>query len=120
MNTLLERMGGASAVMDSLDGLSRRMVADETIAPFFEGIDAQVWTEKLYDFLGRTLEATEYDAGRLRTSHQRLVDAGLSDIHFDLTMGYLREALVEAAVPADCVDEVVNLFESTRNDVLCK
>lgn len=120
MNTLLERMGGASAVMDSLDGLSRRMVSDATLAPFFEGVDAQVWTEKLYDFLGRTLEASEYDSARLRTSHQRLVDAGLGDAHFDLTILYLREALDEVGVPEDCVEEVVVLFESTRKDVLCQ
>lgn len=120
MSTLLERMGGASAVMDSLDGLNRRMVADETLAPFFEGIDGQVWVDKLYDFLGRTLEASEYDAQRLRSSHRKLVDAGLSDVHFDLTMEYLREALIEAGVPDDCLDEVNALFESTRADVLCK
>ncbi len=120
MSTLLERMGGASAVMDALDGLSRRMVADETLAPFFAGVDAQVWTEKLYDFLGRTLEASEYDAVSLRRSHQRLVDAGLGDAHFDLTLEYLREALAEVGVTDDCVEEVIPLFESTRNDVLCK
>lgn len=120
MSTLLERMGGASAVMDVLDGLSRRMIDDETLAPFFDGVDAQVWTDKLYDFLGRTLEATEYDAQRLRTSHQRLVNAGLGDAQFDLTMEYLRDSLAEVDVPEDCVDEVLDLFESTRKDVLCK
>jgi truncated hemoglobin YjbI len=120
METLLERMGGASAVIDAIEGLHDRMLADDTLTPFLEGIDADVWSAKQFDFLGRMLEASEYDAQRLRVSHQRLVDAGLGDAHFDRTMEYLREALVDAEVPADCLDEVIAAFESTRADILCK
>lgn len=120
METLLERMGGASAVIDSIEGLHDRMLADERLTPFLEGVDADVWSAKQYDFLGRMLEASEYDAERLRASHQRLVDDGLGDEHFDLTMGYLREAMVDAEVPEDCLDEVIAAFESTRVDILCR
>lgn len=120
METLLERMGGASAVIDAIEGLHDRMLVDDTLTPFLEGVDADVWSAKQFDFLGRMLDASDYDAQRLRVSHQRLVDAGLSDEHFDRTMDYLREALVDAEVPADCRDEVLAAFESTRADILCK
>lgn len=120
MRTLLERMGGASVVMDSIDGLHERMAADESLAPFLEGVDGEVWTSKMFDFLGRTLEASEYDGQRLRASHQRLVNEGLGDLHFDRTLEHLRASMVEAEVPDDCIEEVLVVFESTRDDVLCK
>lgn len=120
METLLERMGGASAVIDAIEGLHDRMLGDDTLTPFLEGVDMDVWTAKQYDFLGRMLEASEYDGQRLRVSHQRLVDAGLGDAEFDRTLEHLREALVDAEVPQDCLDEVIAAFESTRSDILCK
>ena len=120
METLLERMGGASAVIDAIEGLHDRMLVDDTLTPFLEGIDPDVWTAKQFDFLGRMLEASEYDGERLRVTHQRLVDAGLGDEQFDRTLEYLRAALVDAEVPADCLDEVIAAFESTRADILCK
>ena len=120
MDTLLVRMGGASAVIEAIEGLHDRMLIDDTLTPFLEGIDAEVWTAKQFDFLGRMLEASEYDGERLRVTHQRLVDAGLGDAQFDQTLEYLREALVEADVPSDCIDEVIAAFESTRADILCR
>ncbi|MCZ7631376.1 MAG: hypothetical protein M5U19_21025 [Microthrixaceae bacterium] len=88
--------------------------------PSWKGVDTEVWSAKQYDFLGRMLEASEYDGQRLRVSHQRLVDAGLADVHFDRTMEYLRESLVDAQVPGEYLDEVLAAFESTRADILCK
>ncbi len=120
MTTLLERMGGASAVIDAIEALHDRMLADDTLAPFLEGVDAEVWTHKQFDFLGRMLEASDYDPMRLRAVHQRLVDDGLGDTHFDRTMQHLRDALVTSEVPEDCVDEVLEAFESTRVDILCR
>ncbi len=120
METLLERMGGASAVIETLEGLHGRMQADGELAPFLEGIDLEVWAGKQFDFLGRVLGASEYDGPRLRASHKRLVEHGLSDRHFDATLGYLRAAMADAEVPSDCIDEVIEVFESTRADVLCR
>lgn len=120
MKTLLERMGGASAVMDAVEGLHDRMLADESLTPFLEDVDPGVWTAKLYDFLGRMLDASEYDSDTLRSAHQRLVDQGLGDAHFDATLTHLRAALGAAEVPEECFDEVIAAFEQTRRDVLCK
>jgi len=120
MKTLLERMGGASAVIDTLEGLHDRMLADDTLAPFLEGVDVEVWTSKQFDFLGRVLDASEYDSAMLRRAHQRLVDQGLDDVHFDATLEHLRAALKDAEVPDDCIPEVTEVFESTRRDILCR
>lgn len=117
--TLLERMGGASTVIDTIEGLHARMAEDNDLSRFIEGVDPEVWTGKLFDFLGRMLGASEYDGGRLRRAHQRLVDGGLDDSHFDATLDYLRAAMVQAGVPDSCLDEVITAFESTRSDVLC-
>lgn len=118
--TLLERMGGASAVLDTLELFYDAMFADELIAPFLERADRQVLLEKQYDFLGRMLDASEYDGATLRAAHRQLVADGLGDEHFDAFLAHLRVALVDAEVPADCIDDVVDAFEATRADVLCK
>jgi len=118
--TLLERMGGASAVIDTLDALYERLLQDELLVPFLEGIDVQVLRDKQYDFLGRMLDASEYDSARLRQAHQGLVDQGLSDAHIDAWLDHMRVALAGAEVPEDCIDEVIAAFEATRDDVLCR
>lgn len=118
--TLLERIGGASAVLDALEIFYDRLFDDDLLAPFLEGVDPQVLLEKQYDFLGRMLEASEYDANRLRGAHQALVDRGLGDPHFDAYLAHLRVALAGAEVPEDCIDEVIAAFEATRDDVLCR
>lgn len=119
--TLLERMGGASAVIDVLEAFYDAMFVDPLMAPFLERADREVLLEKQYDFLGRMLDASEYDGSRLRAAHQELVDQGLGDVHFDALLVHLRAALVASdEVPDDCIDEVVAAFEATRADVLCK
>lgn len=118
--TLLERIGGASAVLDALEIFYDRVFADDLLAPFLEGVDPQVLLEKQYDFLGRMLDASEYDGATLRAAHRQLVADGLGDEHFDAFLAHLRVALVDAEVPADCIDDVVDAFEATRADVLCK
>lgn len=118
--TLLERIGGVSAVLDTLEIFYPRMLDDDLIAPFFDGVDTQVLLEKQYDFLGRMLDASEYDGARLREAHRELVARGLGDEHFDATLAHMRVALAGAEVPADCIDEVIAAFETTRADVLGK
>lgn len=112
-------MGGASAVIETLDGMHARMLADERLAPYLEGVDTDVLAGKQHDFLGRVLGASECDGERLRSAHAGMVARGLSDEHFDLTLDYMRAAMEDAGVPPECVDEVAKVVESTRRDVLC-
>ena len=121
MATLLERMGGVSVVLDMVDRLHAKMNDNQELAPFMEGVDLDVLGRKQTDWLGRFLgEASEYDASALRNAHQRLVDQGLSDRHFDITLEYIAETLRELEVSASCVAEITAIVQETRDDVLCK
>ena len=87
---------------------------------FLLGIDLKVLAGKQNDFLGRVLGASEYDAAQMYKSHKGLVERGLTDEHFDLTVKYFRQASEKAGVPENCITELVQVIENTRGDVLCR
>jgi truncated hemoglobin YjbI len=55
----------------------------------------------------------------LRKAHGRLVtDMGLNDEHFDRVAAILKETLQEADVGAKEIEEVLQVIESAREDIL--
>jgi hemoglobin len=54
----------------------------------------------------------------VRSAHAKLVENGLDDSHFDHVVAHLRETLEELKVPAEEIEAVISITESTRDDVL--
>lgn len=118
--TLFEKIGGKPAVDAAVDLFYKKVLADERISQFFEGVEMStlIGHQKLfltYAFGG----APNYSGQAMGAAHKRLVDEmGLDDSHFDAVMENLGGTLVELGVPGDLIGEAAAIAESTREAIL--
>ena len=119
-STLFERIGGRDAVNAAVELFYQKLLADDQLRPFFDGVDMdrQQAHQRLfmtYAFGG----APNYPGRSMQEAHRRLVEEkGLNDTHFDAVAGHLKGTLEELNVPSELVLEVLQIVGSTREAVL--
>ncbi|MEE9397600.1 MAG: group 1 truncated hemoglobin [Methylococcales bacterium] len=119
--TLFNRIGGEAAVNAAVDVFYRKVLADDRIKQFFEGIDMDKQFAKQKAFLTMAFGGpSNYTGEDMRKGHAHLVKQGLNDSHFDAVMENLGAAMEELNVPQELIAEAAGIAESTRNDVLGK
>lgn len=119
MATLFEKIGGREAVNAAVDIFYNKVLADERINHFFEGIDMKAQRRKQVLFLTYAFGGpNNYDGDDMRRAHTKLVEKGLNDSHFDAVMENLGATLAELNVPQELIQDAAKIAESTRNDVL--
>jgi hemoglobin len=117
--TLFEKIGGEAAVNAAVDIFYRKVLADDRINRFFEGVDMEKQAAKQKAFLTMAFGGPHNYTGKdMRDGHAHLVKAGLNDSHFDAVMENLGATLKELNVPDELIGEAAAIAESTRNDVL--
>ncbi len=117
--TIYERIGGKGAIDAAVDLFYRKVLADDRVSNFFDGIDMDKQRAKQKSFLTMMFGGPHAYTGKdLREAHKRLVDDGMNDSHFDVVAVHLQNALEELGVSGDLVKEVMTLAASTRDDVL--
>ncbi|MBS1716089.1 MAG: group 1 truncated hemoglobin [Armatimonadetes bacterium] len=119
MSTLYEKLGGAAAVDAAVDKFYRRVLADDRISSFFEGVDMDKQAAKQKSFLTMAFGGpNNYTALDMKTGHAHLVEKGLNDSHFDAVVEDLGATLKELGVSDELIAEVAATAETTREDVL--
>jgi hemoglobin len=117
--TLFEKIGGEAAVDAAVDIFYRKVLADDRISSFFEGVDMDKQAAKQKAFLTMAFGGPHNYSGKdMRDGHAHLVANGLNDTHFDAVMENLGATLQELNVPDELIQEAAAIAESTRNDVL--
>jgi len=118
-DTLYEKIGGEAAVNAAVDIFYRKVLADDRISSFFEGVDMEQQAAKQKAFLTMAFGGPHNYTGKdMRDGHAHLVKNGLNDSHFDAVMENLGATLQELNVPAELIAQAAAIAESTRNDVL--
>lgn len=121
MTTLFEQLGGEAAVNAAVDIFYRKVLRDERINRFFEGVDMSQQASKQKAFLTMVFGGpNNYSGLDMRRGHAHLVAKGLNDSHFDAVVENLGATLKELNVPDSMIAQVAALAETTRNDVLGK
>ncbi|MHB1100136.1 MAG: group I truncated hemoglobin [Burkholderiales bacterium] len=119
--TLYEKIGGGAAVNAAVDIFYRKVLADDRISRFFEGVDMDRQAAKQKAFLSMAFGGpNNYSGEDMRRGHAHLVAKGLNDSHFDAVMENLGATLTELKVPGDLIAQAAAIAESTRKDVLGK
>ena len=120
MSSLFERIGGEAAVDAAVDKFYEKVLADERIKHFFEGVDMQRLARHQKRFMTYAMGGLpDYPGQTLRAAHKGLVEnMGLNDAHFDAVLEDLGAALQDLGVADDLVAEAAAIVESTRGDVL--
>lgn len=120
MQTLFEKLGGASALDVAVERFYDKVLADERISHFFTQTDMARQRAQQKALLTAAFGGPNVYAGRdMRAGHARLVkERGLSDPHFDAVVDNLASTLREMGVADILIGEVATVAESVRNDVL--
>ena len=116
MTTLYERIGGEAAVDKAVDIFYEKVLADERINSFFENIDMFAQARKQKAFLTMGFGGpNDYTGEDMRNAHAGM---GLNDEHFNAVVEDLAATLSELGVGDGDIQEVANIAESVRDDVL--
>jgi hemoglobin len=121
MNSLYEKIGGEGAVNAAVDIFYDKVLKDDRIKHFFDGVNMQKQASKQKAFLTMAFGGPHnYTGDDMRKGHARLVQMGLNDSHFDAVMENLGATLTELKVPGELIAQAAAIAESTRKDVLGK
>ncbi len=119
--SLYTQLGGEAAVNAAVDIFYRKVLKDDRIKHFFDGVDMSKQAAKQKAFLTLAFGGpNNYSGEDMRRGHAHLVAKGLNASHFDAVMENLAATLKELNVPADLIAQAAAIAESTRNDVLGK
>jgi hemoglobin len=119
MTTLYEQLGGQAAVEAAVDIFYRKVLSDDRISQFFEGVDMDHQIAKQKAFLTMAFGGPVHYTGQdMRRGHAHLVQRGLNDSHFDAVVELLGQSLTELNVAPELIAQVAAVAESTRADVL--
>jgi hemoglobin len=121
MSTLFEQLGGEAAVDAAVDIFYRKVLADDRINNFFDGVDMEKQAAKQKAFLTMAFGGPHNYTGKdMREGHAHLVAKGLNESHFDAVVENLGAVLKELGVADDLIGQVAAIAETTRNDILGK
>jgi len=116
--TIYERLGGADAVDAVVDEFYDRVLADEALEPYFEGVDTEILHDHQVRFISHVAGGpVEYDGRTMAAAH---VDLGITDEDFDRVADHLDASLRTFDVPASDRTELLDAVESLRPDVVSK
>ena len=117
--SLYERLGGQAAVSAAVELFYAKVLDDDLLRPFFDGVDMKRQKGKQRTFLAYAFGGpVKYTGQDMRAAHARLVEDGLDEEHFQAVATHLTETLVELDVPAELIAEVLAIAASTHDDVL--
>ena len=115
--SLYERLGGEEAVNAAVDIFYRKVLMDDRINTYFDGIDMDRQAAKQKAFLTMVFGGPNNYSGKdMREGHKHL--KGLNDSHVDAVIENLGAVLKELGVPDSDIAEVAAIAESVRDDVL--
>jgi hemoglobin len=117
--SLFEELGGPAAVDAAVDRFYRKVLVDDRVNQFFDGVDMDRQAAKQKAFLTMVFGGpNSYTGLDMRRGHAHLVARGLNDSHVDAIIELLGATLREMGVGEAHIQQVAALAESTRNDVL--
>ncbi|AFY84862.1 group I truncated hemoglobin [Oscillatoria acuminata] len=122
MATLFEKLGGKAGVETAVDKFYQRVLNDDRIKHFFEGVDMVKQRAHQRAFLTYAFGGTDrYDGLQMREAHKELVEErGLKSEHFDAVAENLLETLREMGVSEDLIAQVATVAAAPQHkkDVL--
>jgi hemoglobin len=114
---LFEKLGGIDGLDKFVHNLDKKIVADPRFAKFFEKTDLNKLHNHQFQFFLNLFGGRDvtYQGKSLRSAHATLP---LSDDHFKGFLGHVQESLNELGTEKPIIEEVIKVFESTRNEIL--
>ena len=119
IDRLYEKIGGRSKINAAVELFYRKVMADERLYHFFDGVDLNHLHARQSMFLSMLMGGEVVYTGRqIRTAHAGPRKHGMDDTHFDALLAHFRTALEELGIDGEAVSEMMTRLEGTRKDVL--
>jgi len=119
IDDLYDLIGGRQTVWAATESFYRRVLADNTLFPFFKTADMAQLRSRQSMFISMLLGGRGvYTSKNIHAAHAHAREQGLNDGHFDRFLKHFREALDEVGVRSDKVEKVMKLLERRRTAVL--
>jgi hemoglobin len=119
--TLYEQLGGEKAVTAAVKIFYTKVLADDRVNGFFEGVDMDRQRAMQGDFLIFAFGGpNNYSGKELTAGHAHLVKRGLNDTHYDIIIEHLAAALKELGVKDEQIQQVADVANSVRGPILGK
>lgn len=117
--TLYEKLGGQEAVNTAVDIFYRKVLLDDRVSYFFDNTDMDKQILKQKSFLTMVFGGPNNYTGKdMREGHKHLVARGLNDTHVDIIIEHLGNTLSELGVSDKDIQQVADIANSVRDDVL--
>jgi len=117
--SLYEQLGGEPAVNAAVDIFYRKMLSDDRVSRFFEGVDMDRQAGKQKAFLTMVFGGpANYTGKDMYEGHKHLIKMGLNDSHVDAVIENLGATLKELGVKGELIAQVAGIANSVRDDVL--
>jgi hemoglobin len=110
--TLFQRLGEGAGIAAVVDGLYQRIMADETLAPFF--VETRMIEQKRHMALFLAAAAGGPDGYRGKDLGVAHAGRGIADADFDRVIGHAAAALAEAGVDDDAIAQVAGALMPLR------
>lgn len=121
MESIYEQIGGSEVIQVAVEIFYRKVLLDDRVADFFEGVDMDRQIAKQASFLTMITGGPHHYTGKdMRSAHQRLVNRGLNDSHVDVVLDHLRGTFAEIGVKAEHIEQIIAKANSMRDDILCR
>ena len=118
-DTLYETIGGRLRINAAVDLFYAKVFADDSVRPFFEGVDMPGLYGRQSMFVSMLLGGKKVYSGKdLDQAHAGARMKGMTDAHFDTLLTHFRAALKDIQVEPNRVVEIMALLEGTRDAVL--
>ena len=120
-DTLYDTIGGSRRINTAVELFYARVLADESLRPFFEGVDVKGLYARQSMFVSMLVGGQKVYTGKnLTLAHAGSRMKGMTDVHFNTMLTHFRAALTEMQVPPERVEEIMKLLEGTRDAVLSR
>lgn len=114
--SLFDRVGGLDAIAAAVDAFHERVAQDDRVNHYFAGVDlAALKRHQTAFFAAGTGGPVEYIGREIRAAHAPLA---IDDDTFDIFVGHFEATLTAFDVPAEERDELLELLEPYRPDVV--
>jgi hemoglobin len=119
--SIYDELGGEDKIQEIVELLYGKVLVDQRIARYFDGVDIVRQIEKQKAFLAMVLGGPVQFSGRaLSVAHRDLVHRGLSDSHVDALLEDLGAALNKLGVRKSLTARILTTANSFRDEVLSR
>jgi hemoglobin len=117
--TLYEEIGGKDAVDQAVIVFYEKVLSDDRIKHFFDGVNMKLQIAKQKSFLTFVFGGpSKYSGKNMRDGHAHLIERGLNESHFDAVMENLATTLQELNIPENLIAQAAAIAMSVKDDVL--